>query len=94
MGKREPMVGDMTFEEFNRLSYQEQCEYINTLKPIATEGVDDMPLQEIEIDCTFEEFAAKYHLVSLDELKRRLCDTMDEALKRIDDDGNPIKQDV
>lgn len=79
MEKKKHMVGDMLFEDFNQLSYKEQCDYINTLKPIVTEGVDSMPLQEIEIDCTFEEYAEKYHLVSFDELKTRLNNIQDNA---------------
>ena len=34
-------IGDMLFEEFNNLSYQEQCDYISTLKPIVVENLEN-----------------------------------------------------
>lgn len=80
MEKNKHMIGNMPFEEFNKLSYREQCDYLSTLKPIATEGVDDMPLRTVEIDCSFEEYAKRYHLVSLAELQANVTQIMDKAL--------------
>lgn len=79
MAKKKHMIGNMPFEEFNKLTYREQCDYLSTLKPIATEGVDDMPLQDVEIDCSFEEYVKRYNLVSLCELTRRINQIIDKA---------------
>lgn len=75
------MIGNMPFEEYNKLPYKEQCEYISTLKPVKTEGVDDMPIQYVEIDCTIDEYVAKYHLISFDELMQNINDIQEKSMK-------------
>lgn len=62
-------IGDMLFEEFNNLSYQEQCDYISTLKPIVVENLENQGKEYIQIDTTIEEYVQEHGYVSLTELQ-------------------------
>jgi hypothetical protein len=67
-------IGDMLFEEFNNLSYQEQCDYISTLKPIVVENLENQGKEYIQIDTTIEEYIQQYNLISFDELRTNIKD--------------------
>ena len=79
MRKHKHMVGDMLFEEFNNLSYQEQCDYISTLKTNINENEEIQSDLCIEIDCTIDEFIQKYNLISLDDLRVSIKDIEDKS---------------
>lgn len=77
-------IGDMSFEEFNNLSYQEQCDYISTLKPIVVENLENQGKEYIQIDTTIEEYIQQYNLISFDELRTNIKDIENKSIN----DGN------
>jgi hypothetical protein len=79
MRKKKPMVGDMLFEKFNNLSYQEQCGYISTLKTNINDDEETQSDLCVEIDCTIEEFIQKYNLISLNDLIVNITDIEDKS---------------
>ena len=84
MGKGIHKIGDMLFEEFNNLSYQEQCDYISTLKPIVVENLENQGKEYIQIDTTIEEYIQQYNLISFDELRTNIKDIENKSIN----DGN------
>lgn len=84
MEKKKHMIGNMLFEDYNKLPYEEQCEYINSIKPIITESADDLPLRTIEIGTSIEEYVKRYNLVSLNELRRNIHNIEEKAIEMHD----------
>ena len=79
MEKNKHMIGNMPFEDYNKLSYEEQCAYINSIKPVVTESADELPLRTVEIGTSIEEYIKRYNLVPLCELTRRINQIIDKA---------------
>ena len=74
-------VGTMLIEDFNKLSYKERGEYLNTLEGLLMESEESFDIEEecTDINCSIEEYAQQYNYVTLEELRERINKTQEKV---------------
>lgn len=74
-------VGTMLIEDFNKLSYKERGEYLNTLEGLLVESEESFNIEEecTDINCSIEEYAQQYNYVTLEELRERMNNIQENA---------------
>lgn len=70
MEKKE-YIGNMLLEDFKKLSYSEQGEYLNSLSGVILENEESVDINKLcqQILCTKEEYVQEHGYVSLTELQ-------------------------